>query len=260
MAFSFNIDSVAPNQVSAYEDEILVNLKITDLPSASYFKAAIKYGNSYVGYINSDGEWIKTNSLSKDKDEDYCSNYVYVSDLGTTDLQIIIKTGEEIAAGNYEIKAHRFTESCSSYSEASNSQIVNFNFPTPTPSPTPTPTPAPTPTITPTPTLSSTSTPISTIKPTLQATSKPTQTPKSTPNSSDTNSSKSNVLAARDELRSESEVNNISDKKINEKSKKSFPILALLFIFGGALLIGVSLFPLAKNFIKSYNEKHGEKD
>lgn len=250
MAFSFNIDSVSPNTVSTLNDEIIVNLKITNLPNPSYFKAAIKYGNSYIGYLNSNGEWIKINSLTKDNDEDYCLNYIYVSDLNITDLQIVIKTGEEILPGDYEIKAHRFTESCN-YTESENTQIVNFNFP----SPTPTATPTPSPTLTPTPTSSPTFTP------TLTSTPKPVNSPTSTPKPTSTAKSqetKTNVLAARKELDSLEE--DTKEENIELKTNRSFPILALIFIFGGALLIGISLFPLAKDFLKRYNKKHEEKN
>lgn len=162
-AFSFQIDKISPETISSNEAEITVGLIITDLPSESYFRVAFQKsdGASYFGYLKNDaGNWVQTS--------ENCSNFFHVTDKTTANLEIPLKVGDaQIESGTYNIKAHRYTMSCSN-TPATNSIPLTIVMPTteptpslPQPSPTlppasptqqPTMTPAelPTPIITPT--------------------------------------------------------------------------------------------------------------
>ena len=137
-AFSFKIDQVIPDNVSSKNEEVLVNLSIKDLPSESYFRVAFQKsdGANYFGYIkNVVGDWIKVN-------ENDCKKFYYVADKNITNLQIFLKIGEDtsVESGLYNIKAHRYTATCSSLTATSNSAQINFVFPTSTPTQIPSPT------------------------------------------------------------------------------------------------------------------------
>src|SRR3989344_7276290 len=79
-AFSLNISSINPDNISSVEQEVTVNININDLPSESYFRVAWQEssGKPYFGYIkNNNGDWIKIDS-SQD-----CKSYYHVTDLTT---------------------------------------------------------------------------------------------------------------------------------------------------------------------------------
>jgi len=145
-AFNFYISGVEPVQVSSKEDIIDVRIVVNSLPSGdSFFKAGIKNSNSYIGYIkNSDGDWVKIGSLSSDKNNGACKSYFKITSDGEYILKIKIGDDNDLPNGEYVIKAFRFTSSCSSYSDSSETEAfkINVALPIPTPSPTPLPTPA----------------------------------------------------------------------------------------------------------------------
>ncbi len=174
-AFNFNISSPSATLINSGAQEIEVFLNITELPSESYFRLSLQKesGGSYYGYVqNNNNEWAKIQTLSGD-----CTSYFKITDLKTSLVILKYKIGDDLSLdnGNYFLKAHKFTKTCSSYTDGLNAISVTVSLPTPTPSPTPinTPTEAPTanPTVKPTPTYSSTP------KPTLKPTSTPTPTP-----------------------------------------------------------------------------------
>lgn len=175
-AFTFEVVGATPTVITSKEDVVVVTLSITDLPSESYFRVAWQEsgGKPYFGYIKNDkGEWTQIKSLSSGD----CGDYYKVSDLSTSSIQLEVKMGQDsdVLPGQYLLKAHRFTASCSSYtasSEASDTSVT-ANIPTPTPTLTATPIPTPTPIPTKTPTPS----PLATKKPTP----KPTATSKASP-------------------------------------------------------------------------------
>jgi len=144
-AFSFYISGVEPVQVSSKEDVIDVRIVVNSLPSGdSFFKAGIKNSNSYIGYIkNSDGDWVKIGSLSSDKNNGACKSYFKITSDGEYILKIKIGDDNDLPNGEYVIKAFRFTSSCSSYSDSSETEAfkINVALPIPTPSPTSLPTP-----------------------------------------------------------------------------------------------------------------------
>lgn len=184
---SFQVTQAMPNIIHTQEEEVAVNLTITDLPSESYFRVAFQKsdGGDYFGYIKNElGVWTKINSLSGD-----CSGYYKVSDVATTTIQIVLKVGNDNnpTNGMYRIRGHRLTTSCSSNTVSSEGSPieVEVSLPTPTPTATPTETPTPDPTATSTPTVTPTSTPAKTSTPaaTKTATPKP-KTPTPTPASS----------------------------------------------------------------------------
>lgn len=133
-SFNFYVSEVSPSSVNSSDQEITVHLRVTDLPSESYFRVALQKpsGGSYFGYIqNNTGDWVKIQSLSSDQ----CSLYSHVTDLSTSDMVIKLRVGDDASVDQsaYKIKAHRFTKTCSSYTEATNSADMVLNFPTPTP-------------------------------------------------------------------------------------------------------------------------------
>jgi hypothetical protein len=173
--FSFKIENINPNSVSAKDQEVEVALSITNLPSESYFRVAWQEeeGSSYFGYDkNNNGNWVKIKSLSDD-----CTAYYKVSQTGNSQLTLLTKIGEEegITSGVYLLRAHRFTTTCKSNEPSTNMMeiAVNLSTPTPTEAPVNTPTPIPTPTAMPT-----VSAPTSTPKPpTPTSTTSPTPLP-----------------------------------------------------------------------------------
>ena len=141
-AFSFQINQISPDTITSKDDEITINLSITDLPGESYFRVAFQKsdGANYFGYMKNDlDEWIKSN--------DDCKKFYHITDKATTHLEIPLKVGESVIESDiYNIKAHRYTPSCSSPATGLNSFQVQIIFPDPTPTPSPIPTTSPTPT------------------------------------------------------------------------------------------------------------------
>ncbi len=136
-AFSFRISNIDRDTLESIDDEVLVDLEISDLPSESYFRVAFqkKDGGTYFGYMKNDlGNWVKSSSD--------CKDFYHLTDKTTTSLQIPLKIGEgESESGSFYIKGHRYTASCTS-TVSTNSAEIQFAFPTPiaTPSATPQPT------------------------------------------------------------------------------------------------------------------------
>lgn len=160
-AFSFQISSVSPSSVSDINQEIQVNLDIVDLPSDSYFRVAFQKesGASYFGQIkNNSGTWVDIKSLSSP-----CQDYYFISETASTSATILLRIGTDgKEPGDYQIKAHRFTATSCSSTEAQNTSSVSLNLPSPSVAPTSSPVP-----ITSTPKPSSTPKPTNTPKPTI---------------------------------------------------------------------------------------------
>lgn len=174
--FSYQINSVTPNEVTSIEQVVTINLTLTNLPTGdNYFRASWQKssGDNYFGYVkNQNSEWVKVQSLSSD-----CKSYYKVSDNSVTTLTLETKIGDVITTenGDYSIKVHRFTSGCS-YNDPV-STTIKINLPLPTPTNTPVPTESPTNTPTPAPAPTSTPKPASpTDKPTAVPTKKPTST------------------------------------------------------------------------------------
>lgn len=153
-AFSFQIASASPSLITTKNDEIIVSLSITDLPSESYFRIAFQKndGGNYFGYMKNDlGEWTKTSES--------CTKFYRVTDKTLTKLEIPLKIGDtELESGIYNIKSHRYTLSCSSTS-STNFTSIEIALPTSTPTTMPTRSEiqVPSPTIYESPTLTPTS-------------------------------------------------------------------------------------------------------
>lgn len=224
-AFSYNISSPSATLITSGSQEIDVSLNITDLPSESYFRVSLQKesGGSYYGYIkNNNNEWAKIQTLSGD-----CSGYFKVSDLKTILINLKYKVGDDLALdnGNYILKAHKFTKTCSSYADSENT--IAFVITLPTPTPTQVPTNAPTPTVSPAKTSTPIPTPTSTPK--LIPTKTPTQTPTESPTS----------------VQNETEFTTIptvlqtpSGVVMGVTTTKKSPILAVIFIVLGAGFLG----------------------
>lgn len=248
--FSFNISSTSTTKISSGDQEVDVGLSITDLPSESYFRVSLQKSNGdpYFGYVqNNDGTWSKAQSLSGD-----CTGYYHVTDLSTSSLTLKFKVGNDsvIDGGNYTLRAHRFTKSCSSNTEAANSIDFALNFPTPTPTPSPTPTPTrvPTPTPTPkipTPTKSPSPTP---VKSSSQSSSpSPIKTLTPTPKISLTSSRANNSDKIATDF---AKVQNVSpdpsqkpESAVLGASKNNLPFIVIsvlgIILFLGAAVLGV---------------------
>lgn len=233
-AFSFSITGVSSSTITSKDQEVTVNLSITDLPSGdSYFRVGWESGSSYVGYIrNNNGDWVKLGSLSSDKDSLGCLNY-YKINTSTSSAELKLKIGSDIDLpnGDINIKAHRFTSTCGSYI-GSGSFVTAINLPTPTPSPTPTPTSTPSSTATPTPVPTPTKTPMPI----------PIKTPTLRPTPSPIDTSQPEILGESTALPT---IIPISDSKTSESSNK-FPILAFVLIGVGIIFIGLSGFMVYK--------------
>ena len=240
-SFSFSLESANPNSINSLEQEVGVKLNIIDLPSESYFRVGWKKEGSsaYFGYVkNQDNNWTKIETLNSD-----CKNYYKVSDTGTTTLTLLTKMGSDSTheAGNYLLKAHRFTSSCASNSGSENEQMVVLNIPTPTPTPIPTPTP----TATPTPT------PSSTPKPTPSSTPKPTQTPTPKPTSVPSSTIKPQVLASSFQpLASASPTPSPSPEILSSKtSVPSYNWLAGVAVILGGGVFSFSIWHIIKGYV-----------
>lgn len=115
-------------------------------------------GGSYFGYVkNNSGDWSMIQPLSGD-----CTIYYRIIDTSTSSLALKFKVGDDATIDNgiYKLKAHRFTKTCTSNTEATNSATITVSFPTSTPTPTQTSTPVSTNTQTPTPTKTPTAIPV----------------------------------------------------------------------------------------------------
>jgi hypothetical protein len=224
-SFSFSIHSINPSEINAKESEISVHLDITNLPSESYFRAAFQKegGSSYVGYLKNDrNEWVKIKTLGTKE----CSDYFKISDTNASSAALLIKIGEEesVDSGTYIVKAHRYTSTCGSYSDAANAVSVTVTLPSPTSTVTPVPTITPTNTPTLTPTVIET--PTSTRIPT------PTKTPTARPTKEATVSGE--VMVLGEEIMSKSTTSTSSGN-----SMKPYIISTALVGLGTAILSGV---------------------
>lgn len=241
-SFSFNISSPSATLITSGGQEVDVSINITDLPSESYLRVSLQKegGGSYFGYIkNNNNEWSKILALNSD-----CTGYFKVSDLSTTLVNLKYKIGDDIILdnGNYLLKAHKFTKTCNSYSDSTNSISFVVTLPTPTPtiSPTNPPTQAPTTAPTASPTAKPSPTKSPTPKPTVSAT--PTEEPETT-----------------DELVQEikSEITIESDKPIptglvaGASTENKSKTVAFIFISLGILLLGYCGYLI-------YNVKNGK--
>lgn len=149
-AFSFQIASASASIITSIDEEIIVSLLITDLPSESYFRVGFQKndGGSYFGYLKNDlGEWVKTS--------DSCTKFFHVTDKALSKLEIPLKIGDaDIEPGIYNIKSHRYTLSCSSTLSTNQFPIeIISSSPTPTILPTQVETQAPSPTTNEVPTI-----------------------------------------------------------------------------------------------------------
>lgn len=163
--FNFNIATPSSTSITSGSQELNFTLNINNLPSESFFRVALQKqsGGSYYGYLfNNNGEWAAIQPLSGD-----CSIYYRVTDTTTSSINLKFKLGDDSSLdnGTYVLKGHRFTKTCSSYTESTNSQNVMVSLPTPTPTPSPTPTPTKTPSPSPTQALTPTPTPTLTAIP-----------------------------------------------------------------------------------------------
>ena len=227
-AFSFNIASSSATTITSGGQEVEVNLNVTSLPSESYFRVSLQKegGGSYFGYVlNGVGDWAKILTLSGD-----CSAYYRIADTSITSLTLKYKVGDDtdISNGNYNLKAHRFTKTCTSYTEATNSLAFTVNLPTPTPDPTITPVPSPTPTAVPPPT------PTPTKTPTPIPSKSPSPTPLITPTPTD---------SLLPEVLGDSTVNLPTPTLVVEPSQITKPpVIALVLVGTGVLFIGLSAY------------------
>lgn len=255
-AFSFNIASSSATTITSGDQDIEVRLNVIDLPNESYFRISLQKegGGSYYGYVlNNDGAWAKIQTLDGD-----CTTYFKVTDTSITSLSLKYKIGDdaEIANGNYHLKAHRFTVSCTSYTEATNSLslIVSLPVSTPTPEPTevplPTDTPTPWPTDTPAPTLTPTP------KPTATPTKKPTPSLTLTPTATPSGEVLGQEIATGSTLDQLSDEGNNSTASSEEKGDIKRIILPAIAIVAGIGFIGFSVF----SFLKARKQKDEEKE
>ncbi len=147
-AFNFYISDVNPKEVFSKEQEIEVKVVVESLPisSDSFFRVSIKKGNSFVGYMMINNEWVKMGSLSSDKENNLCTRYYKVNSDGVYDFRLKIGSDVEIANGEYIVKVHRFpynyngSGKCGDYDSSEEQVEFKVNVILPTPSPTPAPT------------------------------------------------------------------------------------------------------------------------
>ncbi len=161
-SFNFTITELIPEVINSVDEEVEVKLKIEDLPSDSYFRAAFTQSDSKPAYfgklLNDRNQWVDIEALSSKN----CSNYFKV-EKGIEEVTLTIKMGENVDSGNYFVRAHRFTSTCGSNSGSDNFKELTYGFiptNTPTSQPVDTPTDTPKPTNTPKPTSISTPTSI----------------------------------------------------------------------------------------------------
>jgi len=238
-AFSFSISSPSATLITSGSQEIDIAINITDLPSESYFRVSLQKetGGSYYGYIqNNNAEWAKILVLSGD-----CLSYFKVTDLKTSLINIKYKIGDDLLLdnGNYLLKAHRFTKTCTSYTEGLNTIGLVVNLPTPTPNPTVVPTQEPT--KSPSPTFISTSKPIPTITSTPKPTSTPSELPEETVESEPVN------LATVPAV--EKVLSTPKGLVAGDSTEKKTQLLSIIFVVSGVGFLGYCGYLL-------YNAKH----
>ncbi len=228
--FTMSIKEVDRQSIDQKEQEIKVVLGINNLPSESYLRASFqkKNGDPYFGFMKNDlGSWTKIGSLSSD-----CKGYYNVTDKTINEISIplIIGADTNVESGDYLIKGHRFTSSCSSYDESTNSASINFSFPSPSPSASPSPaaSPSPTPSLSP----SSSPTPI------------PSKSPSPKPSPSPEESLMPELATPTGEVLGENE----ASPPAETKKKNSFTLSFVLIGLGTALL--------ATTGIVFYNQRH----
>ncbi len=225
----FKIDGIENNPIEINYDQsinVLFSFKNAILPKTYYLEGVFQQtsGSRYFGYTWSNNNWYQYG-------EDYANFYKLEINESSISGKLLIKPDSGAdgfkGTGEYQLKIFRF---CSSQSPCGETNSIAIKIIAPL---IPTPTPTPTQTATTTPTLTKTPTPAPTKSPT--STSKPTQTPQPT------------VLA---EETPEAFVLGVE----SEKTKKSFPFLAFLFIAVGLMCIGTGFFLVIKKS-KEYNEK-----
>jgi hypothetical protein len=239
--FSFNIASSSATVLSSPEQILEVGLSISNLPSGdSYFRVALQKNNgAYIGYLmDNNGGWNQIQALSGD-----CTGYYKISDNSINSIILKYRVGDgQIDNGSYKLKAHRFTSTCKSYTEATNNDDFNIAiaFPTPTPTQLPTLTPTNKPTNTPIPTASDTPTPTPTLTPTVRLTKTPTASPTALV------SSDSSVLGQNTNSLSSNDVKNIEVASISSSLlPKIFIALGIIFIIA---CIGIIAYPYIQKF------------
>lgn len=232
-AFALSINSIQPDSVNSIEQEVVVDFKIQDLPSDSYFRAEWQEssGATYFGYVkNNFGDWVRVESGQD------CKNYFFIN-TSTTSATLITKVGDgdKPVNGTYSIKVRRYTSTCSSYKD-SDPVSISINLPTPTPTSTPTPTPTATATPTATPTKTPTPTPTKSPTPIPTTTSSPTSTPEQL------------VLGVQ-------ETNNTFTPQASPEEEvvpgKKFPVFPVILIVTGFLLIFGAIFFFITGFKKT---------
>lgn len=239
--FSFNISKIEPVQVATKDQEIKIDISITDLPSESYFIVGWqKNGNGqYIGYTKGENDnWVAINSLSSDN----CNGYPKITDTSITSLTLTSKIGDydNIDNTDYLIKVFRFTSSCKSYKDSDNNIIVAVSLPVPTPTPDPTPDPTLNPTLNPT--LHLTATP----KPT------PTKYPTPKPSIELATAKKDDIATPESNVLSDIVVSNsspLTEKIASNSGKSSQNYLGWLFFAAGIFLsssAGILAFQKAK--------------
>lgn len=249
-AFSYQINSVTPNEVTSIEQIVTINLTLTNLPTGdNYFRASWQKssGDNYFGYVkNQNGEWVKIQSLSSD-----CKSYYKVSDNSVTTLTLETKIGDVITTenGDYSIKVHRFTSGCS-YNDPV-STTIKINLPLPTPTNTPVPTESPT--NTPAPTFGPTSTPKpASPTPTKKLTSTSTPEPTKEESADDEESLlEDQLLGASDSAENIGNPSTTPPPAGGPKTKSSIhPIPAITIVLGVLLMLGGSA-PLLFKYLKN---------
>lgn len=241
-AFSFQISSISPSTISSKDQEVTVNVTLSDLPGESYFRAEFQQssGSQYFGYSkDNSGNWIKVDANMD------CKSYYKVSDVTTTSLVLSLKIGTDNnpTNGTNNVRVRRYTNTCGS-SDDSDPVNIDFTLPTPTPSPTPTPTstPSPSPTKAPTPTPA----------PTKSPTPKPTTKPSPTPEETEEPESTPEVLSIASENEETPEPEESSEPQASENK---FPVAAIPLIGGGVGMIGFATYPFIKDKLKGYNDR-----
>lgn len=242
-SFSFNISSPSATLITSGSQEVDVSINIVDLPSESYFRISLQKegGGSYSGYVqNNNNEWSKILSLSAD-----CTGYFKITDLKTTLLNLKYKVGDDavLENGNFYLKAHRFTKTCTSYTEGTNEILVTVSLPTPTPTQTATAQATAAPTSTPT----QMPTPLPTSKPTPTKTATQTSKPEPTdiPDEEDNNAPETTIPVV--EVPEPSPIGLVAGVSTSRNTKA----ISFIFIFLGTCFLGYCGYLI-------YNMKNGK--
>jgi len=139
-AFSFQILELDRSVFNSNTEEVNVKIKITDLPSNSFFKVAFQksVGARYFGEVqDKNANWVDVSNSN-------CNIFYEVTDLETEDITLKLRVGnaDGVENGNYNLVALRYTSSCAA--TKSNEMPVEINISPPSLTPTPTSTPKPT--------------------------------------------------------------------------------------------------------------------